>query len=63
MAERRLRRDARVFHLWAMGSGGGDLGRFFRLEFRTVHRRAGAGPLLAVGVMTLMYVGLCFSHP
>ena len=60
LAERRLRRHARVLHLWAMGVGAVISGDFFGWNFGLVTGGFG-GMLLAFAVMTLMYVGLCFS--
>jgi ethanolamine permease len=60
MAERRLRRHARVFHLWAMGVGAVISGDFFGWNFGLASGGLG-GMLLAVAVMTALYVGLCFS--
>ena len=60
LAERRLRRHARVLHLWAMGVGAVISGDFFGWNFGLATGGFG-GMLLAFAVMTLMYIGLCFS--
>ena len=60
LADRRLRRHARVFHLWAMGVGAVISGDFFGWNFGLATGGVG-GMLLAVAVMTVLYVGLCFS--
>ena len=58
--QRRLRRHARVLHLWAMGVGAVISGDFFGWNFGLTAGGFG-GMLLAVVVMTVMYIGLCFS--
>lgn len=60
LARRRLRRHARVGHLWAMGVGAVISGDFFGWNFGLTAGGFG-GMLLAVCVMTVMYIGLCFS--
>jgi ethanolamine permease len=60
LAQRKLRRHARVFQLWAMGVGAVISGDFFGWNFGLASGGFG-GMLLAVVVMTVMYVGLCFS--
>jgi ethanolamine permease len=60
LSKRRLRRHARVLHLWAMGVGAVISGDFFGWNFGLTAGGFG-GMLLAVIVMTVMYVGLCFS--
>jgi ethanolamine permease len=60
LAQRRLRRHARVMHLWAMGVGAVISGDFFGWNFGLAAGGFG-GLMLAVTVMTAMYVGLCFS--
>jgi ethanolamine permease len=59
-ARRRLRRHARVAQLWAMGVGAVISGDFFGWNFGM---KAGGfgGMVLAVVVMTVLYLGLCFS--
>jgi ethanolamine permease len=59
-ARRSLRRHARVLQLWAMGVGAVISGDFFGWNFGM---KAGGfgGMLLAVLVMTVLYLGLCFS--
>jgi ethanolamine permease len=60
LGERRLRRHARVFQLWAMGVGAVISGDFFGWNFGLTAGGFG-GMILAVAVMTVMYIGLCFS--
>jgi ethanolamine permease len=60
MAKRRLRRHARAWHLWAMGVGAVISGDFFGWNYGLATGGFG-GMLLAVLVMTVMYLGLCFS--
>jgi ethanolamine permease len=60
LAQRRLRRHARVLHLWAMGVGAVISGDFFGWNFGLASGGFG-GMLLAVVVMTVMYIGLCLS--
>ena len=60
LAQRRLRRHARVLHLWAMGVGAVISGDFFGWNFGLAAGGFG-GMLLAVAAMTVMYIGLCFS--
>jgi ethanolamine permease len=60
LEQRRLRRHARVLHLWAMGVGAVISGDFFGWNFGLVSGGFG-GMMLAVVVMTAMYVGLCLS--
>jgi ethanolamine permease len=60
LAKRRLRRHARVRHLWAMGVGAVISGDFFGWNFGLASGGFG-GMLLAVCVMTVMYIGLCLS--
>jgi ethanolamine permease len=60
LARRKLRRHARVRHLWAMGVGAVISGDFFGWNFGMADGGFG-GMLLAVCVMTVMYLGLCFS--
>lgn len=58
--QRGLRRHARVFHLWALGVGAVISGDFFGWNFGLVS--GGFGSMIgALGVMTLLYLGLCFS--
>jgi ethanolamine permease len=59
--ERRgLRRYARVGSLWALGVGAVISGDFFGWNFGLAAGGFG-GLLIATGVITLLYVGLCFS--
>src|SRR5215475_4674589 len=60
LAQRRLRRHARVWHLWAMGVGAVISGDFFGWNFGMAKGGFG-GMFLAVVAMTAMYIGLCFS--
>ncbi len=60
LSRRRLRRHARVLQLWAMGVGAVISGDFFGWNFGMAAGGFG-GMLLAVVVMTFMYIGLCFS--
>jgi ethanolamine permease len=57
---RALRRHARVGSLWALGVGAVISGDFFGWNFGLA---AGgfAGLFVATGIITVMYVGLCFS--
>src|SRR5882724_8507048 len=59
LGQRRLRRHARVLHLWAMGVGAVISGDFFGWNFGL--GSGFGGMLLAIIVMTVMYLGLCFS--
>jgi ethanolamine permease len=60
LAKRRLRRYARVLQLWAMAVGAVISGDFFGWNFGLAAGGFG-GMLVAVGVMTVMYIGLCYS--
>jgi len=60
LGQRKLRRHARVLHLWAMGVGAVISGDFFGWNFGLAAGGFG-GMLAAVIVMTVMYIGLCFS--
>ncbi|HLK69699.1 MAG TPA: amino acid permease [Bryobacteraceae bacterium] len=60
LSKRRLRRHARVLQLWAMGVGAVISGDFFGWNFGLAAGGFG-GMLVAVVVMTAMYIGLCFS--
>ena len=60
LGRRRLRRHARVLHLWAMGVGAVISGDFFGWNYGLTAGGFG-GMLAAVVVMTVMYIGLCFS--
>ena len=59
-AQRRLRRHARVWHLWAMGIGAVISGDFFGWNYGMAEGGFG-GMLIALLAMTAMYIGLCFS--
>src|SRR5580698_5677346 len=58
--QRKLRRHARVLHLWALGVAAVISGDFFGWNFGLT---AGGfkGMLIALAIMTAMYGGLCFS--
>ena len=60
MAKRGLRRYAGAWHLWAMGVGAVISGDFFGWNYGLTAGGFG-GMMLAVSVMTAMYIGLCFS--
>jgi ethanolamine permease len=60
LAQRRLRRYARVPQLWAMGVGAVISGDFFGWNFGLAAGGVG-GMMFAMLAMTAMYVGLCFS--
>ena len=60
LAERSLRRHARVPHLWALGVGAVISGDFFGWNFGLVTSGFG-GMLGALAIITLLYIGLCFS--
>jgi ethanolamine permease len=60
LAQRQLRRHARVLHLWAMGVGAVISGDFFGWNFGLASGGFG-GMLIALAAMTVMYVGLCYS--
>jgi ethanolamine permease len=57
---RRLRRHARVGSLWALGVGAVISGDFFGWNFGLAAGGFG-GLLIATVVITVLYVGLCFS--
>lgn len=58
--KRQLKRFAGVFHLWALGVGAVISGDFFGWNFGLGAGGFG-GLLVATLLITLMYVGLCFS--
>lgn len=58
--KRQLKRFARVFHLWALGVGAVISGDFFGWNFGLASGGFG-GLFIATCVITLMYVGLCYS--
>src|SRR2546427_849294 len=60
LAQRRLRRHARVLHVWAVGVGAVISGDFFGWNFGLAAGGFG-GMIVALVVMTVMYIGLCFS--
>ena len=55
---RSLRRHARVLHLWALGVGAVISGDFFGWNFGLVEGGFG-GMLAALGIMTILFLGLC----
>ncbi len=59
-AGRSLRRHAGVFHLWALGVGAVISGDFFGWNFGFTAGGFG-GLLTALGIMTVLYICLCFS--
>jgi len=59
-AERRLRRFAGVWSLWALGVGAVISGDFFGWNYGLLSGGFG-GMLVATAVVAAMYVGLCFS--
>ncbi|MGH0035642.1 MAG: ethanolamine permease [Myxococcota bacterium] len=58
--ERRLRRHAGVGSLWALGVGAVISGDFFGWNFGLAAGGFG-GLLIATGIITVLYAGLCFS--
>lgn len=58
--KRGLKRYARVWSLWALGVGAVISGDFFGWNLGLAQGGFG-GMLVATGVITLMYAGLCFS--
>lgn len=60
LADRALRRHARVPHLWALGVGAVISGDFFGWNYGLAAGGFG-GMLAALVIMTLLYIGLCFS--
>jgi ethanolamine permease len=58
--ERGLRRYARVWSLWALGVGAVISGDFFGWNFGLASGGFG-GMLVATTIITVMYLGLCFS--
>lgn len=58
--KRTLRRHARVLHLWALGVAAVISGDFFGWNYGLAGSGFG-GMFIALGVMTVMYAGLCFS--
>jgi ethanolamine permease len=59
-AERSLRRHAGVFQLWALGVGAVISGDFFGWNYGFAAGGYG-GLIVAVVLVTLLYIGLCFS--
>jgi ethanolamine permease len=59
-ARRALRRHAGVFHLWALGVGAVISGDFFGWNFGFTAGGFG-GLIAALLIMTVLYIGLCFS--
>src|SRR5215472_13195555 len=62
LAQRKLRRHARVLHLWAMGVGAVISGDFFGWNFGLAAGGFG-GMMLAVAAMTALYLGLSVRSP
>jgi ethanolamine permease len=60
MEKRGLRRHARVLDLWALGVGAVISGDFFGWNFGLISGGFG-GMLAALVIITLLYIGLCFS--
>ena len=60
LEERSLRRHARVLDLWALGVGAVISGDFFGWNFGLIAGGFG-GLVAAVAIMTVLYIGLCFS--
>jgi ethanolamine permease len=60
MEQRGLRRHARVLDLWALGVGAVISGDFFGWNFGLISGGFG-GMLMALVIITLLYIGLCFS--
>src|SRR5215831_12515588 len=58
--KRMLRRHARVLHLWALGVAAVISGDFFGWNYGLLAGGFG-GMFAALLVMTVMYLGLCFS--
>ncbi|MFW5921329.1 MAG: ethanolamine permease [Polyangiales bacterium] len=58
--KRKMRRYARIGSLWALGVGAVISGDFFGWNFGLEHGGFG-GLLIATLIITVMYVGLCFS--
>lgn len=57
--QRKLRRHARVLHLWALGVAAVISGDFFGWNYGL--SSGFWGMLAALAIMTVMYAGLCFS--
>ena len=60
LARRSLRRHARVLQLWGLGVGAVISGDFFGWNFGLIGGGFG-GMLTALGIMTLLFAGLCCS--
>jgi ethanolamine permease len=60
LEKRALRRHARVLDLWALGVGAVISGDFFGWNFGLIAGGFG-GMLAALVIITVLYVGLCFS--
>lgn len=60
LEKRALRRHARVPHLWALGVGAVISGDFFGWNFGLITSGFG-GMIGALVIMTVLYIGLCFS--
>jgi ethanolamine permease len=60
LESRSLRRHARTLELWALGVGAVISGDFFGWNFGLIAGGFG-GLLTALAIMTILYIGLCFS--
>src|SRR6202011_3246604 len=60
LAKRSLRRHAGVLQLWALGVGAVISGDFFGWNFGLLSGGFG-GLIIALGIITLLFIGLCFS--
>src|ERR1700704_3863039 len=60
LAKRCLRRHAGVLQLWALGVGAVISGDFFGWNFGLLSGGFG-GLIIALGIITLLFIGLCFS--
>lgn len=58
--QRQLKRHARVWSLWALGVGAVISGDFFGWQFGLAAGGFG-GLLIATAIITVMYLGLCYS--
>ena len=58
--KRQLKHHARVWSLWALGVGAVISGDFFGWNFGLAAGGFG-GLLIATGIITIMYLGLCYS--
>src|SRR5258708_5735981 len=60
LAKRSLRRHGGVLQLWALGVGAVISGGFFGWNFGLLSGGFG-GLIVALGIITLLFIGLCFS--